>query len=61
MTHDEIIEQQAADYLEGAAVLMDDDIREAVHMEFAPCSARFFLEEYRRRHLAKFGEEFVGA
>jgi anti-CRISPR protein AcrIC5 len=60
MTHDEIIEQQAADYLVGAAELMDDEIREAIHMEFAPCSARVFVEEYSRRHLAKFGEEFKG-
>jgi len=25
---------------------MDDEIREAVHMECAPCSKRYFLETY---------------
>lgn len=57
-THEDIIERQASDYLASAAELMDDEIREAIHMEHAPCSSRFFVEEYHRRHLAKYGDEF---
>ena len=37
---------------------MDDDIREAVHMDVAPCTDVEFLAEYCRRHVAKYGEEF---
>lgn len=31
------------------AVHMDDDIREAVHFDLAPCSPEKFLAEYIRR------------
>lgn len=31
------------------AVHMDDDIREAVHFDLAPCSPEEFLAEYIRR------------
>ena len=42
-----------------AANLMDDDIREAVHADFAPCSDYIFLLEYMIRHSAKYGEDFT--
>lgn len=29
--------------------LMDDETREAVHAEYAPCSKRWFLESYLER------------
>lgn len=38
--------------------LMDDDLREAVHADLAPCTDQEFLDEYARRHLEKYGEEF---
>lgn len=38
--------------------LMDDEIREAVHADLAPCSDREFFDEYCHRHYAKFGEDF---
>lgn len=38
--------------------LMDDDIREAVHADLAPCTDQEFLEEYVKRHEEKYGEEF---
>ena len=38
--------------------LMDDEIREEVHMEFAPCSNLRFLVEYCDMHREKFGEDF---
>jgi hypothetical protein len=59
MNHKDIIERQASDYIASTIELMDDEIRESIHMEHAPCSARFFAEEYSRRHLVKHGEEFI--
>lgn len=44
----------------GAAVmLMDDDLREEIHEDMAPCGEQEFLDEYVRRHAKKFGEEFA--
>ena len=42
-----------------AVELMDDDIREEIHRELAPCSDLEFLEVYMERHLEKYGEEFT--
>lgn len=39
--------------------LMDDDLRESVHAELAPCGVDKFLRAYMARHLDKFGEEFA--
>lgn len=44
---------------ESAAALMDDEIREEIHREMAPCSEIEFLKEYEKRHLAKYGTEFT--
>lgn len=55
MTAKEIIE--AGNYA-AAVQLMDDEIREAVHADLAPCSEEEFLVEYMKRHYAKYGEEF---
>ena len=43
---------------ESTTILMDREIREALHMEMAPCSEQEFFNEYIKRHYAKFGEEF---
>ena len=56
MTAKEIIE--AGDY-EAAVSLMDDEIREEVHADLAPCSEEEFLAEYMKRHYEKYGEEFT--
>lgn len=41
----------------GAAVeLMDDDLREEVAADLAPCTEQEFFAEYCKRHAAKFGE-----
>lgn len=45
--------------IDDAAQLMDDDIREDVHKDLAPCTAQEFIEEYARRHKEKYGEEFA--
>lgn len=42
-----------------AVALMDDDIREDVHMDLAPCSRQEFYDEYVKRHVEKYIEEFL--
>lgn len=42
-----------------AVALMDDEIREAVHADLAPCTKKEFLKEYIRRHMEKYGKEFT--
>ena len=39
-----------------AVELMDDDIREAVAADLAPCTDQEFFAEYCKRHAVKFGE-----
>ena len=53
-------------YLDGmeinynAAVnLMDDDIREELHLEMAPCTNQEFLDAYMEAHREKYGTDFV--
>lgn len=41
-----------------AVNLMDDEIREALHAELAPCSELEFLAAYMQRHLDRYGEAF---
>ena len=48
---------QAVDF-EAAEKLMDDEIREAVHRDLAPCSDQEFYDEYCRRNLEELGTEF---
>lgn len=38
--------------------LMDDEIREAIHAELAPCTEQEFLNAYVDRHYDKYGEQF---
>ena len=45
-------------YYEAAVNLMDDEIREELHNEMAPCTDIEFLEAYMERHKEKYGEEF---
>ena len=44
---------------EAYVILMDDEIREDVHYDLAPCTDEEFLAEYQRRHVAKYGTELV--
>lgn len=39
-----------------AVQLMDDDLREKLHRELAPCREQAFFGAYCRAHLEKFGE-----
>lgn len=42
-----------------AVEMMDDDIREELHRELAPCSEQEFFSAYCDKHLEKYGEEFT--
>ena len=42
-----------------AVALMDDEIREEVHADLAPCTEQEFFTEYCKRHFAKYGEDFT--
>lgn len=48
---------RAADF-ESCVALMDDDIREEIHADLAPCTEQEFINEYCKRHFAKYGIEF---
>lgn len=39
-------------------MLMDDELREKLHREIAPCSWNEFLDKYKEEHRKKFHEEF---
>ena len=43
---------------DACVILMDDEIREELHMELAPCTEQEFLDAYVERHAEKFGENF---
>ncbi len=44
---------------EACVMLMDDEIREALHSEMAPCTEQEFLDAYVERHAEKYnGEQF---
>jgi hypothetical protein len=46
-------------YYNAAVELMDDDIREQLHREMAPCTDQEFFTAYEKAHEEKFGEEFI--
>lgn len=46
------------EYYNACVELMDDDLREEIHSNSAPCYQSEFLKVYSARHLEKFGEEF---
>ena len=44
--------------LDVIAMYMDEDLRDEVNYDLAPCTPQEFYNEYVKRHLEKFGEEF---
>lgn len=44
---------------DAAVALMDDDLREELNAELAPCSDQEFFSAYESRHEAKYGEEWA--
>jgi len=43
---------------EAAVTLMDDDIREELHMQLAPCTDQQFFDAYTKAYKEKFGEDW---
>lgn len=43
---------------EYAVEMMDDEIREDLHMQLAPCTEQEFYSAYEQAHLAKYGTPF---
>lgn len=43
---------------EACVMLMDDEIREKLNRELAPCTDEEFLARYMEEHEKKYGEEF---
>lgn len=41
---------------DSAVILMDDEIRENLHNELAPCGEQQFFDAYVKAHEQKFGE-----
>lgn len=41
-----------------ALALMDDDLREELNADLAPCTEQEFFEAYAKAHEAKFSEEW---
>ena len=41
-----------------AVNLMDDEIREAIHSDLAPCTEQAFFTAYEKAHEEKYGEEW---
>ena len=59
----DLADDQAAEMIseglyDAAVELMDDEIREEIHADLAPCTDEEFLAEYIRRHQDEFGETF---
>lgn len=54
-----VINQNGAEIdFEVAVSLMDDEIREDLNRELAPCSEQKFFSAYEKAHEEKYGEEF---
>nr|DAT72235.1 MAG TPA: hypothetical protein [Caudoviricetes sp.] len=45
-------------YWDSAVNLMDDDLREELNGELAPCTEQEFFTAYEKAHAEKFGEEW---
>lgn len=43
---------------EAAVELMDDELREELHMDLAPCTEQDFFTAYEKAHAEKYGEEW---
>ena len=55
-----IINQYGEEFFFEATIdSMDDDLREELHAEFAPCTDQTFFDKYAEAHLEKFGEEWI--
>ena len=42
-----------------AVQLMDDDLREDIHLNLAPCTEQEFFDAYAAAHLVKYGYDWA--
>jgi len=42
-----------------AVAMMDDEIRERLHNELAPCTEQEFFDAYAAAHKEQFGEDWI--
>lgn len=42
-----------------AVEMMDDEIRERIHAEIAPCTEQEFFDAYAAAHKEQFGEDWI--
>jgi len=61
MSNEQNVINQYGEVLNFAAAvnLMDDDLREQIHNDMAPCSNQEFFDAYVNAHAEKFGEAWV--
>ena len=61
MSNEQDVTNQYGESLNFAAAvnLMDDDIREQLHDELAPCTPQVFFDAYVSAHAKKFGEDWT--
>lgn len=52
------LDGREVDY-DSAVALMDDDVREGLHVALAPCSEQVFFDAYLDAHYVKYGENFT--
>lgn len=43
---------------DAAVNLMDDEIREEIHADLAPCTEQEFFSAYEKAHAEKYGEQW---
>lgn len=44
---------------DAAVTVMDDELREEINAEFAPCEPQEFFNAYSVKHRVRFNEDFV--
>jgi hypothetical protein len=52
-------DEVVCNYYDAAVNAMDDELREHIHFEMAPCTEEEFLAAYAVAHEAQFGEAFA--
>lgn len=55
-----VLDENGNEVLWAVAVhMMDDNIRESLHADLAPCEPQIFFDVYMKMHKAKFNECFT--
>lgn len=57
MTNKVLLNGNLVDF-DAAVNMMDDEIREKLHNELAPCTDQEFMDAYAEAHEAKYNERF---